>query len=84
MAALEEEVATSTKELAEVVKSQAKYDTWHAEYEATCEKNRADTEAGTEGVRIASMWRSIWGILTGLVTRCSKSQAWRNNECLIT
>merc|ERR1719159_1005863 len=52
-AVLEEEVATLMKELADIAKSQAEYDTWYADYEATFKSNKADMEAGIEGVKIA-------------------------------
>merc|ERR1719433_1228744 len=52
-AVLEEEVATLMKELADIAKSQAEYDTWFQEFEATFHSNKADMEAGIEGVKIA-------------------------------
>merc|ERR1719433_2397401 len=52
-AVLEEEVATLMKELAEISKSQAGYDTWFQEFEATFKSDKADMEAGIEGVQIA-------------------------------
>jgi phage shock protein A len=52
-AVLEEEVATLMKELSDIAKSGAEYDTWYAEYEATFKSNKADMEAGIEGVQIA-------------------------------
>merc|ERR1719230_1051843 len=52
-AVLEEEVATLMKELSDIAKSQAEYDKWYAEYEATFKSNKADMEAGIEGVKIA-------------------------------
>merc|ERR1719436_497530 len=52
-AVLEEEVATLMKELSDIAKSQAGYDKWYSEYEATFTSNKADMEAGIEGVKIA-------------------------------
>merc|ERR1719440_2707410 len=52
-AVLEEEVATLMKELSDIAKSQAEYDKWYTEYEATFTSNKADIEAGIEGVKIA-------------------------------
>jgi predicted nucleic acid-binding Zn-ribbon protein len=52
-AVLEEEVATLMKELSDIAKSQAEYDKWYSEYEATFASNKADMEAGIEGVKIA-------------------------------
>jgi len=52
-AVLEEEVATLMKELSDIAKSQAEYDKWYSEYEATFTSNKADMEAGIEGVKIA-------------------------------
>merc|ERR1719433_634258 len=52
-AVLEEEVATLTKELSDIAKSQAEYDTWFQEFEASFHSNKADMEAGIEGVKIA-------------------------------
>merc|ERR1719188_1328098 len=52
-AVLEEEVATLMKELSDIAKSQAEYDKWYADYEATFTSNKADMEAGIEGVKIA-------------------------------
>merc|ERR1719284_867589 len=52
-AVLEEEVATLMKELSEIAKSQAGYDKWYQEYETTFTSDKADMEAGIEGVKIA-------------------------------
>merc|ERR1719221_351712 len=52
-AILEEEVATLMKELSDIAKSQAGYDKWFQEFEATFTSNKADMEAGIEGVKIA-------------------------------
>jgi hypothetical protein len=52
-AVLEEEVATLMKELSDIAKSQAGYDKWFQEYEATFTSDKADMEAGIEGVKIA-------------------------------
>jgi len=52
-AVLEEEVATLMKELSDIAKSQAGYDKWFQEYETTFTSDKADTEAGIEGVKIA-------------------------------
>merc|ERR1719492_749952 len=41
------------KELSDIAKSQAEYDTWFQEYDATFKTNKADMEAGIEGVKIA-------------------------------
>merc|ERR1719188_1337872 len=41
-AVLEEEVATLMKELSEIAKSQAGYDKWYQEYEATFTSDKAD------------------------------------------
>merc|ERR1719262_1181944 len=40
-------------ELSDIAKSQAEYDKWYSEYEATFTSNKADMEAGIEGVKIA-------------------------------
>lgn len=53
IAVLEEEVATLMKELAEITKSQAEYDAWFKETEDTFKTNKADMEAGIEGVQLA-------------------------------
>jgi len=53
IAVLEEEVATLMKELADISKSQAEYDLWFKETEATFVSNKKDMEAGIEGVQIA-------------------------------
>jgi chromosome segregation ATPase len=52
-AILEEEVATLMKELSDIAKSQAEYDKWFSEFEASFESDKADLEAGIEGVKIA-------------------------------
>merc|ERR1719277_935623 len=52
-AVLEEEVATLMKELSDIAKSQASYDKWFQEYEAAFTSDKADMEAGIEGVKIA-------------------------------
>merc|ERR1740138_1101109 len=52
-AVLEEEVATLMKELSDIAKSQAGYDTWFSEFEATFTSDKADMEAGIEGVKLA-------------------------------
>merc|ERR1719221_944319 len=52
-AVLEEEVATLMKELSDIAKSQAGYDKWFQEFETTFEANKADMEAGIEGVKLA-------------------------------
>merc|ERR1719433_1474089 len=52
-AVLEEEVATLMKELSDIAKSQAEYNMWFQEFEATFVSNKADMEAGIEGVKIA-------------------------------
>merc|ERR1719433_1110093 len=52
-ATLEEEVATLMKELSDITKSQAAADKWYQEFEATFVSNKADMEAGIEGVKIA-------------------------------
>merc|ERR1719229_129420 len=52
-AVLEEEVATLMKELSDIAKSQAEYDKWYQEYTETFTSNKADMEAGIEGVQIA-------------------------------
>merc|ERR1719277_93978 len=52
-AVLEEEVATLMKELSDIAKSQAGYDKWYQEYTETFTSNKADMEAGIEGVQIA-------------------------------
>jgi chromosome segregation ATPase len=52
-AVLQEEVATLAKELADIAKSQAGYDAWYKEFEATFLSDKKDMEAGIEGVQIA-------------------------------
>jgi len=52
-AILEEEVATLTKELADIAKSQSEYDAWYMEFEANFKADKAEMEAGIEGVQIA-------------------------------
>merc|ERR1719504_307107 len=52
-AVLEEEVATLMKELSDIAKSQAGYDKWFSEFEATYTSDKADMEAGIEGVKLA-------------------------------
>merc|ERR1719436_80783 len=41
------------KELSDIAKSQAEYDKWYQEYTETFTSNKADMEAGIEGVQIA-------------------------------
>merc|ERR1719356_1219741 len=53
IAVLEEETATLMKELADIAKSQAGYDTWFKEQETTFKSNKVDMEAGIEGVQLA-------------------------------
>jgi predicted RNase H-like nuclease (RuvC/YqgF family) len=52
-AVLEEEVATLMKELSDIAKSQAGYDMWFSEFETTYTSDKADMEAGIEGVKLA-------------------------------
>merc|ERR1719313_817852 len=53
IAVLEEEVGTLMKELADIAKSQASYDAWFKEIEGTFFSDKADMEAGIEGVQLA-------------------------------
>merc|ERR1719313_1098517 len=53
IAVLEEEVGTLIKELADIAKSQASYDAWFKEIEGTFFSDKADMEAGIEGVQLA-------------------------------
>jgi predicted RNase H-like nuclease (RuvC/YqgF family) len=52
-AVLEEEVATLTKELADLAASKAAYDTWFQEAKDTYNTNKADMEQGIRGVQLA-------------------------------
>jgi len=52
-AVLEEEVATLMKELSDISKSQAEYDQWFSEFESSFTSDKADMEAGIEGVKLA-------------------------------
>merc|ERR1719335_1602551 len=52
-AVLQEEVATLMSELSEIAKRQAGYDKWFQEFEAKFLSDKADTEQGIEGVKIA-------------------------------
>merc|ERR1719356_1527069 len=52
-AVLEEQVATLMNELSDIAKSQAGYDKWYQEFDATFVSNKADMEAGIEGVKLA-------------------------------
>jgi chromosome segregation ATPase len=53
IAVLEEEVSTLMGELATIAQSQAGYDKWFAEIKETIASNKADMEAGIEGVKLA-------------------------------
>jgi chromosome segregation ATPase len=52
-AVLEEEVATLMKELSDISKRQAGYDQWFSEFDATFVSDKADMDAGIEGVKLA-------------------------------
>jgi peptidoglycan hydrolase CwlO-like protein len=52
-AVLQEEVATLMKELSEIAKRQAGYDQWFQEFDATLVSDKADMDAGIEGVKLA-------------------------------
>merc|ERR1719171_2179597 len=52
-AVLQEEVATLMSELSEIAKRQAGYDKWFQEFEAKFLSDKADTEQGIEGVKMA-------------------------------